>query len=253
MDFLKENWQEITLTIGGAFTFIWGVFKWWHNEKKKDKEKRDLKRNIENVLKAEKLALEIAVIERDVTIQEFKDQIIIEKKLDLIVDKHKANYAHFSVVKNGGDHITARKDCTTSIVYEKCHYSKQSLKGVWQNILVNSQLAQIYLDAVLDGYKYIHNFQKNMEDGEAKSAINPLDGIDVAWFYVGKIGIEEYFLYFQFRRDGVQSEYEIQTIKNYASMFYNILKDTYNKRMKMISMIEKKKELEDRLLEFKLQ
>ncbi len=253
MEFLKENWQEIALIIGGAISFVWGAFKWWKGEQKKDAEKRDLKRNIENVLKAEKLALEIAVLERDVTIQEFKDQIIIEKKLDLIVDKHKANYAHFSVVKNGGDHITARKDCTTSIIYEKCHYSKQPLKGVWQNILVSYQLAQIYLDAVIGGYKYIHNFVETMESGDTKSSINPLNGIDISWFYVGKIGIEEFFLYFQFRKDGVQSEYEIQTIKNYASMFHNLLKNTYEKRLRMISMIEKKKHLEDELLEFKLQ
>jgi len=242
---LLELYGFILSIIGALF----GLYKWVISYRREASLKR---KNVENVLKAEKLALQIEVLSKELIIEEFKDRLAIEERLDYFTDYHKANYAHFFVVKNGGDHITARKSCSLTVIYEKHNHGKPPLKNQWQNIHVNKQLTEILLHSLLNGYYYVHNFMENMDDGEMKSHINPMDGMDVAWFYVGKIGIDEYFVSFQFRNDGVQSSFEIQTIKNYCSNIFFMLKSTHQKREEMIRMIQKKKNLEDELLEYKL-
>lgn len=242
-ELLTSNVLELILfIIGPIVSFMGWRLKAWSKSK-------DRRRDVELTLQIDKLNLEIQLIEKEVTIRELKDTIILEEYLTMFVDRFRANYAHISVIKNGGDHITSRKDCNVTIIYEKHHHSKEPMKDQWQGVRIQSQLAKILLEVVTKQFHYIHNFVDNMEEGAIKDIVNPMDGLDLAWYYIGKLGVEEYILSFQFRNDRSGFDYDKSRIQLYASSIYSTLKETYKLREEYKLMLDSKTKLHTKLLE----
>lgn len=221
--------MELELLIGlslGVVATIWKAIQYFIDRRDRKKNEADLKKKKDQVDEYYLLVNDIKDRWQKHTIMELSNRFAIEGKMQELLQKRRANYVHFISAKNGGDHITARKNYTATVLYEKHNTSKEPKYDNFQNIRVGSQLSKLFLDALSGNYVYYENFEKTMEDGEVKRTMQSSDGSDLAWFYIGRIGIEHYFLFFQFSHaGGNQTSSDKETLVNICSNFYHMLKE----------------------------
>lgn len=218
--------KYIIALIVGVIATVWKATQYFIERRDKKNEIIETNNKNEEIENYYRLVAEVKDRWHTHTIMELTNRFAIEGKMLELVQKRKANYVHFISAKNGGDHITARKNYTATVLYEKHNTSKPPKYDDFQNIRVGSQLSKIFLDALTENYVYYENFEKTMEDGEIKRTMRMTDGSDLAWYYIGRIGIEHYFLFFQFSHaGGNQTLSDREILVNICSNFYYMLKE----------------------------
>lgn len=236
------NW-ELFLT---AIILIGTLINWYINRK----EKKDTYKTLNEYNK-----LKIQITEnwgKHNYLQAINIGKIREVMTKLVVE-NKANYVHFCVTKNGGDHITARKDYTVTVLYEEHNSGKPPLKQYWQNVEAMDQLKDIYRIAVVEDYYYQTNYKELMDDGSFKKHIDPQNGSDIAAFEIGKIDKEHYFLTFQFSHaGGVQTDVDKGNIKNICQQFKYLLNESELMRKDIMLQEKKLDMIETELIKLKM-
>lgn len=215
--------------------------------------RRDQKKTYQKLNEYNKLKIDITRKWGEYNLLQAVNMSKIRDVMKKFVTKNRANYVHFCIAKNGGDHVSARKDYTISVLYEEHNTGKPPLKEYWQNVEAMDQLKDFYRHAVIEDYYYISNYKENMEKGAFKDHIDPTSGSDVAVFEIGKIGKEHYFLTFQFSHaGGSQTSFDKQRIKNICNNFNNLLVES-EKTKENVRLMEKKLDMyEAELMKLKL-